>query len=59
MGKAQVPDTRLMLIDYGTNLEVVVSNLLMNGRKAILEDVKVERHTLISLRYSIRSQCCS
>lgn len=26
----RVPDTRLMLIDYGTNLEVVVSNLLMN-----------------------------
>ena len=43
--QAEVYDTRLMLIDYGTNLEVVVSNLLMNDGKqlkAILEDAKLK-----------------
>lgn len=40
-----VPDTRLMLIDYGTNLEVVVSNLLTNDGKrlkALLDDAKLQ-----------------
>ena len=43
--QAQVADTRLMLIDYGTNLEVVVSNLLMNDGsqlKALLDDVRLK-----------------
>jgi len=35
-----VPDTRLMLIDYGTNLEVLVANLLM-------ED-EMQRHELLA-----------
>jgi len=37
----KVPDTRLMLIDYGTNLEVLVSNLLENDDvqlQVLLED---------------------
>jgi restriction system-associated AAA family ATPase len=41
----KVPDTRLMLIDYGTNLEVVVSNLLSNDGKdlkALLDDAKLK-----------------
>lgn len=41
---AQIPDTRLLLIDYGTNLEVVVSNLLMsnnNQLKALVEDARL------------------
>lgn len=41
----RVPDTRLMLIDYGTNLEVVVSNLLTNeGKqlKALLDDARLK-----------------
>lgn len=40
-----VPDTRLMLIDYGTNLEVVVSNLLTNDGKylkALLDDARLK-----------------
>jgi restriction system-associated AAA family ATPase len=40
-----VPDTRLMLIDYGTNLEVVVSNFLTNeGKylKALLDDARLK-----------------
>ena len=39
-----VPDTRLMLIDYGTNLEVLVANLLMGDetqRRALLENAKL------------------
>ena len=39
--QSDVPDTRLLLIDYGTNLEVVVSNLLMSDNrqlKALLDD---------------------
>lgn len=43
--KNRVLDTRLMLIDYGTNLEVVVSNLLTNDGKqlkALLEDARLE-----------------
>jgi restriction system-associated AAA family ATPase len=40
----KIPDTRLMLIDYGTNLEVIVSNLLTNEGeqlKALLTDAKL------------------
>lgn len=40
-----VPDTRLMLIDYATHLEVLVANLLLgtnNQRKALLEDAKLK-----------------
>jgi hypothetical protein len=40
-----VPDTRLMLIDYGTNLEVLVANLLMGNdeqHKALLENAKLK-----------------
>jgi restriction system-associated AAA family ATPase len=40
-----VQDTRLMLIDYGTNLEVLVANLLMSSktqRVALLENVKLK-----------------
>ena len=39
-----VPDTRLMLIDYGTHLEVLVANLLfgsMEQRAALLDEVRV------------------
>lgn len=41
----RVPDTRLMLIDYGTNLEVLVSNLLTNDEEqlqALLEDARLK-----------------
>ncbi|MDX7759847.1 MULTISPECIES: restriction system-associated AAA family ATPase [Aeromonas] len=40
-----IPDTRLMLIDYGTHLEVLVANLLLgteNQRAALLDDARVE-----------------
>ncbi len=40
-----VPDSRLMLIDYGTHLEVLVANLLLGAhdqRVALLEDVRVQ-----------------
>lgn len=40
-----VPDTRLMLIDYSTHLEVLVANLLLaskDQRIALLEDARVE-----------------
>lgn len=40
-----VPDTRLMLIDYSTHLEVLVSNLLMNGQaelQALLQDARLK-----------------
>ncbi len=43
--QTSIPDTRLMLIDYGTNLEVVVSNLLSNDGKqlkALLDDAKLK-----------------
>lgn len=39
-----IPDTRLMLIDYGTNLEVLVANLAMQDTAtltAILEDTRL------------------
>lgn len=41
-----IADTRLMLIDYGTNLEVLVTNQLFGNdrqRRALLEDARVER----------------
>lgn len=40
-----VPDSRLMLIDYGTHLEVLVANLLLGSRDqrvALLDDVRVQ-----------------
>ncbi|MBN3873874.1 restriction system-associated AAA family ATPase [Nostoc sp. JL33] len=40
-----VPDTRLMLIDYGTNLEVLVANLLLgepSQRDFLLQDAKLQ-----------------
>jgi restriction system-associated AAA family ATPase len=40
-----VPDTRLLLIDYGTNLEVAVSNLLTNDSEhleALLQDARLQ-----------------
>ncbi|WP_418126185.1 restriction system-associated AAA family ATPase [Variovorax sp. 160MFSha2.1] len=41
----KIPDTRLMLIDYGTHLEVLVANLLLGSdeqRAALLEDARVQ-----------------
>jgi len=43
-GGGEIPDTRLMLVDYGTNLEVLAANLLLSDtamRKALLEDANV------------------
>lgn len=40
-----IPDTRLMLIDYGTHLEVLVANLLLGSeeqRAALLDDARVD-----------------
>ena len=40
-----IPDTRLMLVDYGTHLEVLVANLLLGTgeqRKAFLDVVELE-----------------
>jgi hypothetical protein len=40
-----VPDTRLMLIDYGTHLEVLVANLLLSEasqRNALLKEAKLQ-----------------
>lgn len=40
-----VPDTRLMLIDYGTHLEVLVANLLLgegSQREALLKEAKLQ-----------------
>lgn len=40
-----IPDTRLMLIDYGTHLEVLVANLLLGSpdqREALLMDARLE-----------------
>lgn len=45
-GKSQpIPDTRLMLVDYGTHLEVLVANLLLGSaeeRDALLRDAKLK-----------------
>lgn len=41
----RVLDTRLILIDYGTNLEVIVSNLLMSDAeqlRALLDDARLK-----------------
>lgn len=41
----EIPNTRLMLIDYGTHLEVLVANLLFATgpqRKALLEDARLK-----------------
>lgn len=41
-----VPDTRLMLVDYGTHLEVLVSNLLLGAvseREALLNDANLKQ----------------
>jgi restriction system-associated AAA family ATPase len=43
--EAGVPDTRLMLIDYGTHLEVLVENLLLasdDQRSALLTDARLD-----------------
>ncbi|HIE0192103.1 TPA: restriction system-associated AAA family ATPase [Serratia marcescens] len=40
-----IPDTRLMLIDYGTHLEVLVANLVLGSeeqRAALLNDARVD-----------------
>jgi len=40
-----IPDTRLMLIDYGTHLEVLVANLLLgeaSQREALLKEAKLQ-----------------
>lgn len=40
-----IPDTRLMLVDYGTHLEVLVANLLLGSaeeRDALLRDAKLQ-----------------
>ncbi len=42
---SSIPETRLMLIDYGTNLEVLAANLLMgtdDEQIALLKDAQVE-----------------
>ncbi len=39
-----IPDTRLMLVDYGTHLEVLVANLILGSaeeREALLRDAKL------------------
>lgn len=44
-GAGAVPDTRLMLIDYGTHLEVLVANLLLgldDQRVALLQEARLE-----------------
>lgn len=41
-----VPDTRLMLVDYGTHLEVLVANLLLGAeqeREALLKDANLKQ----------------
>jgi restriction system-associated AAA family ATPase len=40
-----IPDTRLMLVDYGTHLEVLVANLVLGSaevRAALLQDAKLK-----------------
>lgn len=41
-----IPDTRLMLVDYGTHLEVLVANLLLGAapeREALLKDANLKQ----------------
>jgi len=43
--ESEISDTRLMLVDYGTNLEVLAANLLLSdkmSRKALLKDANVK-----------------
>jgi restriction system-associated AAA family ATPase len=43
--KSEIPDTRLMLVDYGTHLEVLVANLLLGTtaqRASLLLDARVD-----------------
>tara|TARA_R110002012_G_scaffold223885_2_gene395900 strand:+ start:2520 stop:3938 length:1419 start_codon:yes stop_codon:yes gene_type:complete len=43
--KGEVPDPRLLLVDYGTNLEVLVANLILNkesARKQLLEELNLK-----------------
>ena len=61
-----VPDTRLMLIDYGTNLEVLVANLLLGNDsqwKFLLEDVKLQNlhsfRCIVQLAHKPRSNAPS
>lgn len=44
VSRSPIPDTRLMLVDYGTHLEVLVANLLLGSaseRDALLLDAKL------------------
>jgi restriction system-associated AAA family ATPase len=44
VGQAGIPDTRLLWIDYGTHLEVLVANLLLGSneqRAALLQDARL------------------
>jgi restriction system-associated AAA family ATPase len=61
-----VPDTRLMLIDYGTNLEVLVANLLLGNDsqwKFLLEDAKLQNlhsfRCIVQLAHKPRSNAPS
>lgn len=50
-----VPDSRLLLIDYGTHLEVLIANMLLSTeaqQRALLEDAKVNK--LYSFRMVIQ-----
>ncbi|GAA58324.1 hypothetical protein P20652_0178 [Pseudoalteromonas sp. BSi20652] len=43
--REEVPDPRLLLVDYGTNLEVLVANLLLNkesARKQLLKELNLK-----------------
>lgn len=54
-GKSNIPDTRLLLIDYGTHLEVLVANLLLGTkeqRQSLLQDARVR--DIHSFRCSIQ-----
>lgn len=46
-----IPDTRLMLIDYGTNLEVLVANMLLGSKEQIAYQLKESK---LSNIYSFR-----
>jgi restriction system-associated AAA family ATPase len=51
----EIPDTRLMLIDYGTHIEVLVANLLLGDYKqqeALLKDARLK--SLHSFRCTIQ-----
>lgn len=44
-GESSIPDTRMMLIDYGTHLEVLVANLLLGTkeqRQALLHEMRIK-----------------